>query len=43
MDIGKQLHLSHRTIEKYVSGLLRKTETSNRAELIRLALENNLV
>ena len=43
MDIGKQLHLSHRTIEKYVSRLLRKTETSNRAELIRLALENNLV
>ena len=43
MDIGKQLHLSHRTIEKYVSGLLRKTETSNRAELVRLALENNLV
>ncbi|MEM9271774.1 MAG: response regulator transcription factor [Cyanobacteria bacterium P01_F01_bin.143] len=43
MDIGKELHLSHRTIEKYVSGLLRKTETSNRAELIRLALENNLV
>ncbi len=43
MDIGKQLHLSHRTIEKYVSGLLRKTETSNRAELIRLALENHLV
>ena len=43
IDIGKKLHLSHRTIEKYVSGLLRKTETSNRAELIRLALENNLV
>ena len=43
IDIGKQLHLSHRTIEKYVSGLLRKTETSNRAELIRLALENHLV
>ena len=43
IDIGKTLHLSHRTIEKYVSGLLRKTETSNRAELIRLALENHLV
>ena len=43
MDIGKKLHLSHRTIEKYVSRLLRKTETHNRAELIRLALENNLV
>lgn len=43
IDIGKELHLSHRTIEKYVSGLLRKTDTSNRSELIRLALENNLV
>lgn len=43
MDIGKKLHLSHRTIEKYVSRLLRKTETNNRAELIRLALDNNLV
>ncbi len=43
IDIGGKLHLSHKTIEKYVSSLLRKTETSNRAELIRLALENNLV
>ena len=43
IDIGGKLYLSHKTIEKYVSSLLRKTETSNRAELIRLALENNLV
>ncbi len=42
-DIGNKLHLSHRTIEKYVSSLLRKTETSNRAELVRFALENRLV
>lgn len=42
-DIGNRLHLSHRTVEKYVSSLLRKTETSNRAELVRFALEHNLV
>lgn len=42
-QIGNQLHLSPRTIEKYVSSLLRKTETNNRAELLRFALENHLV
>lgn len=42
-DIGNELHLSHRTVEKYVSSLLRKTETSNRAELVRFALDHNLV
>jgi DNA-binding NarL/FixJ family response regulator len=41
-QIGEQLHLSPRTIEKYVSSLLRKTETSNRAELVRFALQNHL-
>ena len=43
VEIGHQLHLSPRTIEKYVSNLLRKTETSKRAELVRFALENHLV
>jgi DNA-binding NarL/FixJ family response regulator len=42
-EIGSKLHLSPRTIEKYVSSLLRKTETSNRAEIVRFALENHLV
>ncbi|NEO98835.1 MAG: response regulator transcription factor [Symploca sp. SIO2E9] len=37
-EIANELYLSPRTIEKYVSSLLRKTETSNRAELIRFAL-----
>lgn len=41
-DIGSKLHLSPRTVEKYVSSLLRKTETSNRAELVRFALQNHL-
>ncbi|MDJ0588761.1 MAG: response regulator transcription factor [Pleurocapsa sp. MO_226.B13] len=43
IEIGQQLHLSHRTIEKYVSSLLRKSDTSNRIELITYALEYNLV
>ena len=42
IEIGHKLHLSHRTIEKYVSSLLRKSDTSNRIELIRFALEHNL-
>jgi DNA-binding NarL/FixJ family response regulator len=42
-EIGDRLHLSPRTIEKYVTSLLRKTETSKRAELIRFALEHHLV
>lgn len=43
IEIGQELHLSHRTIEKYVSSLLRKSDTSNRIELIRMALEYNLI
>ncbi|MEC4803554.1 MAG: response regulator transcription factor [Jaaginema sp. PMC 1079.18] len=43
IDIGTNLHLSPRTIEKYVSSLLRKTETNNRAELVRFALEHHLL
>ncbi|MCC0177291.1 response regulator transcription factor [Waterburya agarophytonicola K14] len=42
IEIGQKLHLSHRTIEKYVSSLLRKSDTSNRIELIRFALEHKL-
>jgi DNA-binding NarL/FixJ family response regulator len=42
-QIGDRLHLSPRTIEKHVSSLLRKTETSNRAELVRFALEHHLI
>jgi DNA-binding NarL/FixJ family response regulator len=42
MEIGQQLHLSHRTIEKYVSSLLRKSELNNRIELICYAMEHHL-
>lgn len=43
VEMGNKLHLSPRTVEKYVSNLLRKTETSNRAELVRFALDHHLV
>ncbi len=42
-EMGQHLHLSPRTVEKYVSSLLRKTETSNRAELVRFAIKHGLV
>lgn len=42
-QIGDRLHLSPRTVEKHVSSLLRKTETNNRAELVRFAIEHQLV
>jgi DNA-binding NarL/FixJ family response regulator len=42
-DMGNHLHLSPRTVEKYVSSLLRKTDTNNRAELVRFAIKHGLV
>ena len=42
-QIGDKLHLSPRTVEKHVSSLLRKTDTSNRAELVRFAMEHHLL
>ncbi|MEB3211334.1 MAG: response regulator transcription factor [Leptolyngbyaceae bacterium] len=42
-QIGQQLHLSPRTVEKHVSRLLRKTETVNRAELVRFNMDHQLV
>lgn len=43
VQIGEHLHLSPRTVEKYVSSLLRKTDTNNRAELVRFAMDHHLV
>lgn len=42
-EIGTRLHLSPRTVEKYVSSLFRKTETSNRAELVGFTMKHRLV
>lgn len=42
-QIADHLYLSPRTVEKYVSSLLRKTDTANRAELVRFAMDHHLV
>lgn len=42
-QIGTRLHLSPRTVEKYVSNLLRKTTTSNRAELVGYVMKHRLL
>jgi DNA-binding NarL/FixJ family response regulator len=41
--IGLELRLSPRTVEKYVSRLLQRTDTSNRADLVRYAMEHHLL
>jgi DNA-binding NarL/FixJ family response regulator len=43
VEMGDKLYLSPRTVEKYVSSLLRKTDTINRAQLVRFAMRHNLV
>lgn len=43
IQIGDRLHLSPRTVEKHVSSLFRKTQSNNRAELVRFAMEHHLV
>lgn len=42
-EMGENLYLSSRTVEKYVSNLLRKTDTNNRAELVSFALKHHLI
>lgn len=42
-EIARRLETSIRNVEKYVSRLFIKTGTSSRTELVRYALENNLV
>ncbi|QDZ40793.1 response regulator transcription factor [Euhalothece natronophila Z-M001] len=42
-EMGEKLYLSSRTVEKYVSSLLRKTDTNNRAELVSFALKHHLI
>lgn len=42
-QIGTRLHISYKTVEKYVSTLFRKTETSNRAGLVRFAMKRGFL
>lgn len=42
-QIASNLNISIRIVEKYVSKLLSKTNTQNRTELVKCALENSLI
>ena len=42
-EIGKQLHLSVRTVETHRASLQRKLGISGRPELVRYALERGLI
>lgn len=42
-EIGKELHLSHRTIEGHRHRLMEKTQTRNTAELVTFAFRNALI
>ncbi len=39
-QIGVKLHLSPRTVEKHVTSLFRKTDTTNRSELVGYAIDH---
>jgi len=43
IQIAKKLYLSPKTIEKYVSKLLSKTDSHNRTELVSFAFKHQLV
>lgn len=42
-EIASRLNVGMRTVEKHLSNLRRKTDTATRTELVRFALERNLV
>lgn len=42
-QIAANLNISLRSVEKYISRLLIKTKTRNRAELVKYIFENNLI
>nr|YP_010713791.1 regulatory component of sensory transduction system [Galdieria phlegrea]UNJ16267.1 hypothetical protein [Galdieria sp.]WDA99681.1 regulatory component of sensory transduction system [Galdieria sulphuraria]WDA99873.1 regulatory component of sensory transduction system [Galdieria phlegrea] len=42
-EIARQLNISSRNVEKYVSRLFNKTLTRSRTELVRYAIKNNLI
>jgi two-component system response regulator NreC len=42
-EIGEQLHLSKRTIEVHRANLMSKLVLNTRADLVRFALEHNLI
>jgi DNA-binding NarL/FixJ family response regulator len=42
-EIARKLNISSRNVEKYVSRLFNKTLTRSRTELVRYAIDNNLI
>jgi two-component system response regulator NreC len=42
-EIGKQLYLSVRTVESHRAHIQRKTRRTTRAELVRYALDHELI
>jgi DNA-binding NarL/FixJ family response regulator len=42
-EIGRELHISVKTVETHVSSVLRKLQLSNRHELTRWATERRIV
>lgn len=42
-EIGEQLHLSKRTIEVHRANLMAKLALDTRADLVRFALDHNLI
>jgi len=43
VEIGKSLHISNRTVESHRRNILQKLDVKNTAELVRYAIQNNLV
>ena len=42
-EIGKQLHISVRTVESHRSNIMNKLDLKSRAELVRFALDTGLL
>ena len=43
IEIGKALHISNRTVESHRRNILQKLDVKNTADLVRYAIQNNLI
>lgn len=43
LKIAEELYLSSKTVEKYVSNLLKKTDSANRTELVSFVFTNKII
>lgn len=39
MELGHIIHKSHRTVEKYIADIYRKTRVNNKIQLIKVVTE----